>query len=673
MANKRIIALLFLFVPFLCFGAVLKSESQFIDSGGKTILKTKISNLLPGQTAKLNIAIYSDGIGLKPISIFQKYITTSDLDKNGYYSYTLDSSFPGSQFKAVSDVKTIDIKKSGLASAGSNCSDEDICHEIIKMDQDGLILRIKYPSKNNVSKVGIECRREKGDIEEKFFEDNSLDKIKNKTITFKKKYQTDYYCQPYVVSSGFMGLKFADWGKEFLFPTFPSAKTLPLDYDNTNKILRISGSAKPGSQSYYYWFVIQDQKTKDLYCITGEVLPSSRETATFNLATNKNVTVNHCNADFTPNINSNRIFQFSPNVNYKIAFLIKGSQDKKIAGKDAQNFFPFMISGKLPTPNPISIEKNNQKGLIRISSYINRNETVMRQWFLIREANSGLKYRILDDNIKTIESDSEQKTIYYVDLRFGKIRTQELQSGKNVDFVFSINKKYYVSFCLENDIGKNCSEKIEPIDTSGMQKTIYGGESKYGEACTHESFASNIPLADAMKLVEKVGADMGIRKEFLLSILIQESNLGEGMGGCLYHSDTGKYCNARSQRDYEIFKKLCQDLGLDWRKIEVSCGGSGTGGAMGFAQFMPKEWITRSGKISSKTLHNPASPWNSCDATVAAAFYLKEKGAKANGSGERSAAIAYNGWAWYGDQVVRRTDCIKKYWNNPSAINKYCR
>jgi len=247
MASKRIIALLFLFIPFLCFGADLKSESQFVNSGGKTILKTKISNLLPGQTAKLNIVIYSDNIGLKPVSIFQKYITTSDLDKNGYYSYTLDSSFPASQFKAVSGIKMASApnKTANLAVSGINCSDEDICHEIIKMDFSGLSIKIKYPTKENVVKAGIECRRNDGEIEENFYEDNSLNKIKSKVISFKKKYQDDYVCQPYIVTTGFMGLKFTDWGKEFDFPNYPNAKTLPLEFDKNTKNLKYQGKLSP--------------------------------------------------------------------------------------------------------------------------------------------------------------------------------------------------------------------------------------------------------------------------------------------------------------------------------------------------------------------------------------------------------------------------------------------
>jgi len=272
MASKRIIALLFLFIPFLCFGADLKSESQFVNSGGKTILKTKISNLLPGQTAKLNIVIYSDNIGLKPVSIFQKYITTSDLDKNGYYSYTLDSSFPASQFKAVSGIKMASApnKTANLAVSGINCSDEDICHEIIKMDFSGLSIKIKYPTKENVVKAGIECRRNDGEIEENFYEDNSLNKIKSKVISFKKKYQDDYVCQPYIVTTGFMGLKFTDWGKEFDFPNYPNAKTLPLEFDKNTKNLKISGQAESGGQSYYYWFVIQDQNSGEFYCALGQ-------------------------------------------------------------------------------------------------------------------------------------------------------------------------------------------------------------------------------------------------------------------------------------------------------------------------------------------------------------------------------------------------------------------
>lgn len=148
----------------------------------------------------------------------------------------------------------------------------------------------------------------------------------------------------------------------------------------------------------------------------------------------------------------------------------------------------------------------------------------------------------------------------------------------------------------------------------------------------------------------------GVRKDFIMGMLVVESDLGRFTGGCNYKE------SRMSDYRKEIFKDICEELDYDYKKMKVSCpprSYSGTGGAMGVAQFMPDTWLGYKSSVASLTGHNPPDPWNLTDGVTAMALKLAKGGAKSK-SGECNAAKLYlsgttsSSYNWYCDRV--------KYW-----------
>jgi peptidoglycan hydrolase CwlO-like protein len=140
---------------------------------------------------------------------------------------------------------------------------------------------------------------------------------------------------------------------------------------------------------------------------------------------------------------------------------------------------------------------------------------------------------------------------------------------------------------------------------------------------------------DIIEAIKYASKQTGVRKEFLMAMLDKESDLGRFTGGCTYQNTRVK------DADKEEFKRICKELGYDYKKKKISCAGSGGyGGAMGVAQFMPTTWVGYKTAIKSYTGHNPPDPWNLTDGVVGMAEKLKRAGGNKK-SGERSAAMIY--------------------------------
>lgn len=155
-------------------------------------------------------------------------------------------------------------------------------------------------------------------------------------------------------------------------------------------------------------------------------------------------------------------------------------------------------------------------------------------------------------------------------------------------------------------------------------------------------------VVDAAKFAAKV---TGIRKDYLLGVLVVESNLGRYTGGCT--ADKSKMSGYR----LATFKDICEELDYNWKKRKVSCppsGYKGTGGAMGVAQFMPDTWAGYKSSIASVTGHNPPDPWDLTDGVVAMALKLtKVDGVKQHKKSAEAKAyciyLAGGNWAAYCD------------------------
>ena len=162
-------------------------------------------------------------------------------------------------------------------------------------------------------------------------------------------------------------------------------------------------------------------------------------------------------------------------------------------------------------------------------------------------------------------------------------------------------------------------------------------------------------VLDAAKFAAKL---TGVRKDFILGMLVVESDLGRYTGGCT--ADKSKMSKYR----LDIFKNICEELDYNWKKQKVSCppkSYKGTGGAMGVAQFMPDTWLGYKSSIASATGHNPPDPWNLTDGVMAMALKLAKGGATKK-SGECNAAKLYlsgttsKTYNWYCEKVLYWAD-----------------
>ncbi len=160
-------------------------------------------------------------------------------------------------------------------------------------------------------------------------------------------------------------------------------------------------------------------------------------------------------------------------------------------------------------------------------------------------------------------------------------------------------------------------------------------------------------IVDAAKFASK---KTGVRKSFILGMLVVETNLGRYTGGCTYKKSRMGDANKK------IFKRICKDLDYDYKKQKVSCPLSyGIGGAMGVAQFMPTTWVGYESKIERYTGHSPANPWSLTDGVMAMAIKLANDGATRS-SGEYDAARRYYCGGNIGRSVCKNYANKVLYW-----------
>ena len=239
---------------------------------------------------------------------------------------------------------------------------------------------------------------------------------------------------------------------------------------------------------------------------------------------------------------------------------------------------------------------------------------------------------------------------------------------------------------LKNEIDQNKQEKKTILTvTKGQEKlykeTLANTEKKASEIRSKLfSFqdGTSVKFGDLYDFAKKASAASGVRTEFILAILEQESGLGKNVGQCYMYNDTGslKHITNGGERgsmkpdSLQPFLQITSALGRDKFKTKVSCSLSyGYGGAMGISQFMPATWLGFKSQIESATGASNADPWNSAHAIVGTGFLLKQDGASAQTfSAERNAACRYysgrgcsaSGVATgYGNQVMSRIQGIQ--------------
>ena len=176
-----------------------------------------------------------------------------------------------------------------------------------------------------------------------------------------------------------------------------------------------------------------------------------------------------------------------------------------------------------------------------------------------------------------------------------------------------------------------------------------------------------VSAEEAVKFAQLAAIRTGIRPEYLLAELEQESGLGINVGKCNItdttsgssrHITTGRVFirGIHPTRDLPAFLSITAELGKDSLQTPISCWpGSGWGGAMGPAQFIPSTWMGYRDEVSRLTGHNPANPWNAEDAFVAAAAKLARDGAD---SKTRAGEIAASKRYYCGSATSKKSGCV---------------
>lgn len=148
-------------------------------------------------------------------------------------------------------------------------------------------------------------------------------------------------------------------------------------------------------------------------------------------------------------------------------------------------------------------------------------------------------------------------------------------------------------------------------------------------------------LKEVEKEVEYASSLTGVRKEYLMGMLVIETDLGRNTGGCTYKEvaegatalhESGNL-SARAWQTFQerqaTIKEIAEDLGYDHEELKVSCNPDqnlypGTGGAMGIPQFMPDTWLEYKGRLSILTGKEHPDPWSVRDGVLAMALKLSD-------------------------------------------------
>ena len=199
-------------------------------------------------------------------------------------------------------------------------------------------------------------------------------------------------------------------------------------------------------------------------------------------------------------------------------------------------------------------------------------------------------------------------------------------------------------------------------DINETKATLAELQKKFAELQSdlNRLLGANYDAKDIKDAVNFANSKTNVPKGFLVGVLKMETNLGANVGGCTYSQvESGAQASYKAgklsktswatfQKRRDTFKAICKELDIDYKKQKVSCnpkGYTGTGGAMGVAQFMPDTWNAYKSQVSAVTGHNPASPWNLTDGVMAMAIKLARTPGVTSGkeSAMKSAACSYLG------------------------------
>lgn len=187
-----------------------------------------------------------------------------------------------------------------------------------------------------------------------------------------------------------------------------------------------------------------------------------------------------------------------------------------------------------------------------------------------------------------------------------------------------------------------------------------------------------VDLNEIEKQVEFASQTTGVRKDFLMGILVVESNLGQNIGKCTYQEVMEGAQKAHQkgllsskawqtfQRRKQIIQEIANELGYDYEQLKVSCNPSyaGTGGAMGIIQFMPDTWMEYKDEVTAIVGNENPDPWNVRHGVLAMALKVADVPGvvQHNVWAERNASKLYlsgstsSRYDWYASKI--------QYWAN---------
>lgn len=222
------------------------------------------------------------------------------------------------------------------------------------------------------------------------------------------------------------------------------------------------------------------------------------------------------------------------------------------------------------------------------------------------------------------------------------------------------------------------SQRASYSENNLFQISLASSDEKYdplGLVAQREVSLEKATPKEIEKAVEFASTATGVRKEFLMGMLVVESNLGQNTGQCSYaqvekdaqRAHASGRLSARAWKTFtkrkETLENIANELGYDHEKLKVSCnpaGYAGTGGAMGIPQFMPDTWLEYKERIASVVKKENPDPWDVTDGVVAMALKLSDVNGvtEHNYSAERNAAKMYlsgnTSWKydWYANQIM---------------------
>ena len=140
--------------------------------------------------------------------------------------------------------------------------------------------------------------------------------------------------------------------------------------------------------------------------------------------------------------------------------------------------------------------------------------------------------------------------------------------------------------------------------------------------------------AEAYPAAKTASQRTGVETSFILAIFSQETASGASIGKCKWNDAGAKMKDV----DKIALQTITKELSKDINDTPVSCAlSAGYGGAIGYTQFLPSTWLENRDEAKAYLGHTP-NPWNTGDALMMTAVYLKKMGGISN---QKEAACKY--------------------------------